>query len=563
MSKLREQSIKTHHLNLIDKINHSLSDPVFKGHPYSLRWSPNHAIRADRPDMSRKFLLNLNFLFQFLVDHSRRHVAQKLWERIGPPDWGKLYLQSTDSAAVLADNQGELFKLISLIDFLKGAGFFSESLELAEDVEASLSERPLNDEELIFIFQSCFAKVLAEIGQFDRAEELLHSVLAGRQSRLESMQGSIVESQANLSDVKVALGKYDEALILRRECLRLTEDFFGSNDSRTLTSLNALAMLQHNLGLREESLATYRRVISERERILGDQHPSVWDSKQNLAVLLTELDQFDEATMLLEEAMNHSLQIRGDNDPITIAITNNLAVLAIAAGDYPRSTPLLVSVAHWQEKHRSSVHIDVLLTKNNLARSLEGEGKLSAAEAIYRQVVKEIMAEYGTSHPKTPDIVINLAGLLDDQNQYDEAIYYYRLAVDGYSKNFGLYDYRTLNAHQMLGVCLRESGKLDEAVDILSRLQKYCEDGSNRLAAVSNALGLSFQLANNFSGASREFLKSLAIREELAARGEISSDDVCQVLRRIKALLELFSDESLEQFLRKKLVEWTECQLTD
>lgn len=563
MSKLREQSIKTHHLNLIDKINNSLSDPSFKGHPYSLRWSPDHAIRADRPDMSRKFLLNLNFLFQFLVDDSRRHIAQKLWERVGPPDWGKLYLQSSDSASVLADNRCELFKLISLIDFLKNAGFFSEGLELAEDVEASLSERPLKEEELIFIFQSCFAKVLAEIGQFDRAEELLHSVLAGRQSQLESMQGSIVESQANLSDVKVALGKYDEALILRKECLRLTENFYGSNDSRTLISLNALAMLQHNLGLREESLATYRRVILERELILGDQHPSVWDSKQNLAVLLTELDQFDEAALLLEEAMNHSLQIRGDNDPITIAIMNNLAVLAIAAGDYPRSTSLLVSVARWQQKHRSSSHIDALLTKNNLARSLEGEGKLSDAEAIYRQVVKEIMAEYGTSHPKTPDIVINLAGLLDDLHHCDEAIYYYRLAIDSYSKNFGLYDYRTLNAHQMLGVCLRESGKLDEAVDVFSRLQKYCEDGSNRSAAVSSALGLSFQHANNFSGASREFLKSLAIREELAARGEISSDQVCQVLERIKALLEIYSDKPLGQLLRNKLFEWTECQLTD
>ena len=77
---------------------------------------------------------------------------------------------------------------------------------------------------------------------------------------------------------------------------------------------------------------------------------------QNLAVLLTELNQFDEATMLLEGAIEHSLQIRGENDPVTIMIMNNLAVLAIAAGDYTRSTPLLISVAGWQEKHRSSTY---------------------------------------------------------------------------------------------------------------------------------------------------------------------------------------------------------------
>ena len=310
-------------------------------------------------------------------------------------------------------------------------------------------------------------------------------------------------------------------------------------------------------------MTTYRQVIRKRSISLGDEHPSVWESKQNLAVLLTELGQFEEAASLFEDALNHSRLVRGDNDPVTIAVMNNLAVLFIETAEYSRSSPLLISVADWQKKHRSPLHLDTLLTENNLARSLEGEGKLIEAEATYRQVVRQLTSEYGLDHPKTPDVIINLAGFLEDAGQLDDSIDYYQLAVDSYAKNFGDYDHRTLNAQQMLGVCLRESGKLSMAIDVLSRAQKHCEEGSNRLAAVSNALGLTFQYANNFRSAGREFLNGLSIREELVHQGKIPVDQICQILRRIKHLLEIYPDKPLEDLLSKKLMEWSICKVAD
>ena len=173
------------------------------------------------------------------------------------------------------------------------------------------------------------------------------------------------------------------------------------------------------------------------------------------------------------------------------------------------------------------------------------------------------MSEYGLDHPKTPDVIINLAGFLEDVGKFDDSIYYYQLAVDSYVKNFGDYDHRTLNAQQMLGVCLRESDRLSMAIDVLSRAQKHCEEGSNRLAAVSSALGLTFQYANNFRSAGREFLKSLSIREELVHQGKIPVDQICQILRRIKLLLEVHPDKPLEDLLGRKLMEWNICNISD
>jgi tetratricopeptide (TPR) repeat protein len=533
MAKLRKQSIKVHHLQLIAELSDSLKNLSFQCHPYLWRWSPDHAIKAGKRDMSRSFLLDIKFIFHFLENDSRRHVAQKLWQALGPSDWGRLYSESFDVESFLHEGLSELSKLIRLIDFMRTAGFFRESLELAEATVSFLIPKNVDEAEWILIFHTSHARILAE-----------------------THEGTI-ESHTYLSEVKVALGKYDEALTLRTECLDLVEASFGSLDPGTLSSLNSLGMLQHDLGLREESLATYRRVIRDRSSTLGDEHPCVWESKQNLAVLLTEIGQYDEAILIFEEALDHCLLVRGDDDPVTIAVRNNLAVLLLETEMYSQSSKLLFSVADWQKKHRSPLHLDTLLTENNLARSLEGEGKVVEAEATYRRVVKTLFAEYGTDHPKTPDVVINLAGLLEDLANFDDAIFFYRLAIGGYAKNFGYYDHRTLNAMQMLGVCFREAGELDNAIDILSRLQNYCADGSNRLAAVSSALGLTLQYASDYQSASRQFLKGLIIREELALRGEVSSDQVLQMLKRIELLLGLYPDQALEKLLNDKWSEWS------
>jgi len=563
MAKLRAQSIQAHHLKVIDQINDASKSSFLNCHNYLLRWSPDHAIGANRPQAGRLLLLNINFLFLFLDGDLRRHVAQRLWQVLGPSDWGRLYSGALEPRSLLSDGSSNLPKLITLIDFLRTAGWFSESLECAEDVSSSLPFESEDQSEWVLIFQTSYAKILADTGQFDRAEGILEVVLESRQTHLGQMHEATIDSYANLSDVKVSLGKYQDALKLRSECINLSEKSFGESDPRTFSALNALGMLQHDLGLREESLTTYQQVIRKRISSLGDEHPSVWESKQNLAVLLTELGQFEEAASLFEDAMNHSRLVRGDNDPVTIAVMNNLAVLLIETSEYSRSSPLLVSVADWQKKHRSPLHLDTLLTENNLARSLEGEGKLEEAEATYRQVVRLLTSQYGLDHPKTPDVIINLAAFLEDAGQLDDSIYYYQLAVDSYAKNFGDYDHRTLNAQQMLGVCLRESGNLSLAIDVLSLAQKHCEDGSNRLAAVSNALGLTFQYANNFRSAGREFLKSLSIREELAHQGKIPVDQICHILQRIKHLLEIQPDKPLEDLLGKKLIKWSVCKFAD
>ncbi len=53
MAKLRDQSIRAHHLKVIDQVNDALKSSSLNGHSYLVRWSSDHTIKANRPQISR------------------------------------------------------------------------------------------------------------------------------------------------------------------------------------------------------------------------------------------------------------------------------------------------------------------------------------------------------------------------------------------------------------------------------------------------------------------------------------------------------------------------------
>ena len=61
MAKLREQGIRVHHLKVVDQIDDASKSSFANYHSYLLRSGPDHAIKANRPQISRLLLLNLNF----------------------------------------------------------------------------------------------------------------------------------------------------------------------------------------------------------------------------------------------------------------------------------------------------------------------------------------------------------------------------------------------------------------------------------------------------------------------------------------------------------------------
>ena len=83
MAKLREQSIRAHHLKVIDQVNDALKSSFLNCHSYLVRWSPDHAIKANCPQISRLLLLNINFLF-----HSLKTICAVMLRKNCGKFWG-------------------------------------------------------------------------------------------------------------------------------------------------------------------------------------------------------------------------------------------------------------------------------------------------------------------------------------------------------------------------------------------------------------------------------------------------------------------------------------------
>ncbi|CUS11370.1 unnamed protein product, partial [Tuber aestivum] len=63
-------------------------------------------------------------------------------------------------------------------------------------------------------------------------------------------------------------------------------------------------------------------------------------------------------------------------------------------------------------------HPDTLTSLNNLAITLQTQGKYDESEALHRRALQRRRKVLGSDHPHTPSSLHNLAAVLGDQGKY-------------------------------------------------------------------------------------------------------------------------------------------------
>ena len=97
------------------------------------------------------------------------------------------------------------------------------------------------------------------------------------------------------------------------------------------------------------------------------------------------------------------------------------------------------------EKSLGKDHPTVATDYNNLAVSLQYQGKYADAEPLYRRAIEIDEKTLGKDHPDVARDYNNLAGLLQNQGKYAEAEPLYRRAIEIDEKTLGK-DHPTLLA---------------------------------------------------------------------------------------------------------------------
>ncbi|HET8940633.1 MAG TPA: tetratricopeptide repeat protein, partial [Rudaea sp.] len=132
-----------------------------------------------------------------------------------------------------------------------------------------------------------------------------------------------------------------------------------------------------------EAESLYRDVYQARREVLGAQHYATLISLNNLAVQLRRLGQFAQSEPLQRQAYEGLQKTIGVHDPRSVQTGLNVVQDLIPQGKFEAAQHLLESLLGDVRQHGKQQVVALALRL--FGQSLQGQGKLDAAEQSYEQ----------------------------------------------------------------------------------------------------------------------------------------------------------------------------------
>ena len=178
------------------------------------------------------------------------------------------------------------------------------------------------------------------------------------------------------------------------------------------------------LRLRPHLMASFglSRALKLRDRERLDLIRQIGDFLYTIGQWLDIFDIFDFHFKNLSE-------ILGEENPSTLMSMNNLAVVLTGQGKYEQAEEMHRQALGLSETVLGKEHPATLTSMNNLATVLSNQGKYEQAEEMHRQALGLRETVLGKEHPDTLTSMNNLAVVLSDQGKYEQAEEMHRQAL--------------------------------------------------------------------------------------------------------------------------------------
>lgn len=193
------------------------------------------------------------------------------------------------------------------------------------------------------------------------------------------------------------------------------------------TLLNLLANLYANLGQLVEAEPFAEKALSIRRELYGGQHIDVASSLNTLATLRQFQGRYDDAEPLFREALAIRTTLLPANHHDLADSINNLGTLLYERGNPEDQAEIFIIDARAmdiREQRFGSDSVQVAESLNSIGTAFlqrNQDNDLSVAESMFRRALSIRRDKLGNAHPATAIVANNLANLLDDIGQHEEA----------------------------------------------------------------------------------------------------------------------------------------------
>ena len=265
------------------------------------------------------------------------------------------------------------------------------------------------------------AGCLLEMGETDRAEQLLDEVLPFRETRKEDHPLAYQKARTRMAMTLRKQKRYDQAL----ELIEKTRDALREEvDPDHLTAINA-TMVFANILLDENRLSEARFPLGEAldamNRVYGQDHPRTLNTLHNYAALLYKLNQLDEAEARFRELVNIRSRVLEPHHPQTLNSLEGLAAVLLGKNK-PADAALIYRDVKQARLESQGNNQDTLRAMDGLATALASSNQRDAAVEEYQTILKT-HTEMGREHSTQALTTINnLSSVLVELDRSEEAL---------------------------------------------------------------------------------------------------------------------------------------------
>jgi tetratricopeptide (TPR) repeat protein len=310
--------------------------------------------------------------------------------------------------------------------------------------------------------RTALAILLYQQGRYPEAEKLMRALVAEKARTLGEDHKDTIGAKGNLANLLDDTGHYDEAQALMDDGYARRVRLFGKDDPETIQAEGNLVSIYMHQGQDELAIKQARQTLADSERVLGADHPQTIELSSGLSSLLIDKpDSYPEAQALLMKTIAAQRRVLGPEHPNTLATLGALANLELLQGKLDAAEKLYRQTRETAIRVEGRDQQDVLRMEGDLANVLGLEHKVEEAVALYQDLLERQLRVLGPDHPTTIGIWFNFAELNQREGRLAEAEKAAQTAADGYLRIHGADNAQTGAARVHLGLLQLQRGELD------------------------------------------------------------------------------------------------------
>jgi non-specific serine/threonine protein kinase len=232
-------------------------------------------------------------------------------------------------------------------------------------------------------------------GNSDACAATLRPFLAECRARLGPRHKLTLRVESELAQSLADSEHPAEALPMAREVAAFTRDTFGENHLLVQLRRFDLACALRQAGQLDEAIAILIDVRTHLLAITGGETDMSARVLNQLGMAYGNAKRYPESLQALQVVLDYSVRTRGETAALSSAVVNNMASTLANMGRTKEAIVMAQKALDFARRASGPDSPDAIWRENNLASNYEKDGNFTAAEPLFRDVIRRARTVFG------------------------------------------------------------------------------------------------------------------------------------------------------------------------